>query len=519
LIRLIQRLICEAKVNVPVKGRASRILEGWSANLVQTALGIVQQIALVPVFLHFWTSDVLAAWLTLYSAGYFVLIVDAGLQMSTINRFLAAKGSVDPDGATARFYAAMLRLYIGLALVVAAVLLIGAQFLPPSTVLGFSTAHFDAAFLVMTVGMVLTLPTNLLVALYRARGLYGRIVKIQCWSMLGTQIGEVVALVTTESLLIVTLVYVTAQVLLLVYLFYLDVPRLFPFLRQSRATLSWHWVGSQLRSAFPFAIVNAAESAIVYLPVLFVSAFVSDRVAVAQWGLTRVIAGLVRGLSFQMTLPLASELGHDHAVGKKQELQNLYARGSVFVTLLASIAVSGLLAFWPDFFALWTHDAIPFDPLLTATLLIGTSVVAPSILALSYASYSDRGRLLAWTKGLQLLVFLLLSVVLIPVFGPLGAALAITISDLLIQFGLLTVTILRDTLQRPLRHVALLVVMMLVVISLGWGGGVVIRSVLPMTGLPKFIVECGLWTVAMALLGAPLANLKVRTRLIAAIPR
>ncbi len=113
----------------------------------------------------------------------------------------------------------------------------------------------------------------------------------------------------------------------------------------------------------------------------------------------------------------------------------------MFVTLLASVVVSGLLPFWPDFFALWTHGAIPYDPVLAVTLLIGTSVVAPSILALGYANYSDRGDLLVRTKGLQLVVLLILSVVLIPPMGPLGAASAVVASDLLIQFGLLGVTL------------------------------------------------------------------------------
>jgi O-antigen/teichoic acid export membrane protein len=49
-------------------------------------------------------------------------------------------------------------------------------------------------------------------------------------------------------------------------------------------------------------------------------------------------------------------------------------------------------------------------------------LVAPSILALNFANYSDRGELLVRTKGLQLAVFLVLSVVLIPAMGPLGAA-------------------------------------------------------------------------------------------------
>jgi O-antigen/teichoic acid export membrane protein len=500
--------------------RARRLFAGWSANLFQMILGITQQVALVPVFLHFWTSDVLAAWLAIYSAGNLILIADAGLQFRSINRFLAFKSSVDCDGRTARFYAAMLRIYCGLVGLLAVVLLAVMQFLPPSAVFGFqATSHFDAAFAVMTIGLLLTLPTNLASALYRARGLYGRAVKIQCWAMLASQLGQLVAVVATGSLLAVVIAYVATQLAVSVYFLMVDANRLFPFLRGARAKQSWPWVIGQFRVAAPFAVAGATELALLNLPVLLVSAFVADRVAVAQWGLTRVAAGLLRTLCIQTTLPLAAELGHDYAVGLKQQLRNLYARGSVFVTLLASIAVSGLLPFWPDFFALWTHGAIPYDPLLTITLLIGTSAIAPSILALGYANYSNRGELLARTKGLQLAVFLALSVVLIRSMGPLGAAVAIVVSDLLIQFGLLGVIILRQTLQQPFRHVAFLAVVMALVTSGGWGLGMMIRSAVPWTGPARFALECTIWLIVVALVASPLLNRDLRNRLIAAIPR
>src|ERR1700750_558942 len=95
----------------PSRGR--RLFSGWSANLFQVVLGVTQQVALVPVFLHYWTSDVLAAWLALYAAGNLVLVADAGLQFRAINRFLKFKSSVDCDGRTACFYAAMRQIYFG----------------------------------------------------------------------------------------------------------------------------------------------------------------------------------------------------------------------------------------------------------------------------------------------------------------------------------------------------------------------------------------------------------------------
>src|SRR5258707_2008107 len=135
--------------------RARRLFAGWSANLVQMMLGITQQVALVPVFLHFWTSDVLAAWLAVYAAGNLVFIADAGLQFRAINRFLAFKSSVDCDRRTARFYSAMLRIYFGFMGSLALLLLAAAQLLQPSYVLGFqATSPFHQSFLIMTAGTI-----------------------------------------------------------------------------------------------------------------------------------------------------------------------------------------------------------------------------------------------------------------------------------------------------------------------------------------------------------------------------
>src|SRR4051812_33826609 len=193
-------------MNASGPSRARRLFAGWSANLVQMILGITQQVALVPVFLHFWSSDVLAAWLAVYAAGNLILIADAGLQFRSINRFLAFKSTADCDGRTARFYAAMLRIYCGLAGLLVMVLLAVAWFLPPSAVFGFqATPYFDAAFLAVTTGILLTLPGNLTSGLYRARGMYGRAVKIQCWAMLTSQLSQLLAIVATGSLLAVAI--------------------------------------------------------------------------------------------------------------------------------------------------------------------------------------------------------------------------------------------------------------------------------------------------------------------------
>jgi hypothetical protein len=73
--------------------------------------------------------------------------------------------------------------------------------------------------------MLWTVPSNLAAALYRARGLYGRAAKVQNAAVLVGQLGQLVAIVATGSLLAVTLAFVAAQVVAAIWLLTIDAPR------------------------------------------------------------------------------------------------------------------------------------------------------------------------------------------------------------------------------------------------------------------------------------------------------
>ena len=504
-------------------GRLRRLIHGWSANLVQMLLALTQQILLIPAFLHFWTGDTLAAWLAIWAIGNLVTVADAGLQLRAINRFFAFKSCVDCEGRTASYFAGMMHIYICIVVALAFALVLSVQLFPPAAVLGFrETPTFDAAALVIILGMLAALPVNLVSGLYRAHGKYGRAVWAQNAALVLGQVAQLVAVAMIGTLVAVASAFVLAQILSALFLLAHDAPRQFPFLRRRRVRrlrdLSWRWSLGQFVRAFPFGLASVTELALVNAPVLLVSMLVADRVVVAQWGLTRVIASLVRALCIQVALPLAPELGHDYAIGDKERLRQLYAHGSMFVTALACLIVSGLLPFWPDFFVLWTHGGIPYDAPLAVTLLIGSAVVAPSLLALVFANHSNRGDLLVRTKGVQLIAFLVLSILLIPRLGPLGAAIAIVASDLLTQFGILTLVVMRQTLAHPLRHLLTLFAIMVSITFGGWGLGFAIHSIVPGTGLLRFLAECTAWLVVVAIAAGPLLMERVRRQVLAAMP-
>jgi O-antigen/teichoic acid export membrane protein len=498
--------------------RARRIFGGWSANVVGLVLALTLQVVLFPLFLKYWSSETLSAWLAIFAAGMLALTLDAGLHVWSLNRFLQFKSRPNCDRRTNRFYGAMLRLYGGFsALLILAMLAVFAA-VAPSRMLGFSSEPaLDLSFAIMVCGMILTLPSNLVTALYRTRGLYGRVGSLQAVGLAIGQAGQIVGIVTTGSLTVVTIAFVAGQLAIAIFLTVVDLRRQVPSLRYVRGSISLRWSFAQFASALPFSVANFVELGLSYLSVLLIGFFVTDRIAIAQWSLTRTIVNLLRQVSYQASLPLAAELGHDHAIGARDSLQRLYVRGSVILVLVAAAATSGALAFWRDFFAIWTHGAIPYDAILSVTLLIGTCVATPALLAMSYANYSNRGALLLRAKSAQLVLFLVLALLLIPRFGPLGAAIAMIASELIAQSAFLAAVIVGETLQRPVRYAFMLAAMMAVIVAAGFGLGVVIGHLVPGSGLVHFVAECVVWLCTIAILAAPLLRARLRERLLASV--
>jgi hypothetical protein len=116
-------------------------------------------------------------------------------------------------------------------------------------------------------------------------------------------------------------------------------------------------------------------------------------------------------------------------------------------------------------------------------------------------------------------VFLMLSVLLIPWLGSLGVALAIVSSDVLVQFGWLMISVLRQTLKRPFQHIVFLALLVAIVTLGGWSLGILIGRLTPGSGLLHFVGECALWLLVVAIVASPLRNEALRERFASAIPR
>ena len=151
----------EVLANASGPDRARRLFGGWSANPVADDPGVTQQVALIPVFCISGAASVLAGWLVVYAVGNLTLIADSGLQFRAINRFWCSSPALIAMAGRRDSMRRCCGFYLGLAGVLVVLVLIGTQLVAPSAVLGFQAiADFNAAFIVMTAGMLLTLPAG-----------------------------------------------------------------------------------------------------------------------------------------------------------------------------------------------------------------------------------------------------------------------------------------------------------------------------------------------------------------------
>ena len=157
--------------------------------------------------------------------------------------------------------------------------------------------------------------------------------------------------------------------------------------------------------------------------------------------------------------------------------------------------------------------------MLANTVLIGYRCRGAGDLGAELCQLQQPRRPPGTQQGACIRVFLILSLLLIPPLGPLGAAIAIVASDLLVQFGLLTLVIMARRSKHPLPHVVFLAAVMIAITLGGWALGMAIRAAMPGTGLSRFIAECAAWLLVAGVAASPLLLRSVRDRLSAAIPR
>ncbi len=352
-----------------VRERNRRFRLGALATLCSQVIGIGGQLLLVPLFLGYWGEALYGEWLTLAAAAGYLTVLDFGVQMYVVNRLNACYSRGEIGAYTRILHSA---LYFSLLLSALALALVGAAAwaLPLADRFGFATTSNGTTRLIvalLALQIIAAVPQGIVRGIYRTVGEYARGTMIANLQRLGLVLLTAGVLVAGGGLIGVAAVQLIP--LLGVILFVLrDLRRRHPEVelgvRERDLRLALTFLGpSSLFFLLQAAMVTGLQASTVLVSLSLGAG------SVALFATTRTLANLVRQFASVLTNALWPELTMLEAQGQHRTLQTVHQLSIKVVTLLSLTAALFLRHAGADVYALWTQDALSYDPELMYAFL------------------------------------------------------------------------------------------------------------------------------------------------------
>ncbi|HVB81192.1 MAG TPA: hypothetical protein VNE82_14735 [Candidatus Binataceae bacterium] len=428
-----------------------RLFWGFGAQGGAILLRIVQQLALVPILIHVWGTDLYGEWLVIFSAASSLSIVDFGLQIYFGNALLIAWSKGDAAGFRRLFsnaaflYAVILALAL-LALATASAVVSWPELL--ATRLLSPEAAVATTFILALVTLALV-PFGLVTSLYRVHGDYSRgtVVSITAEALRGLGICAVVwfggspLAASFVSLLVAALFW--AGVLLDLRRRYGPLPlgMTAPTPAELRTTVT--------RSAMYLAS-TVVTPVIVNAPVLLLGTLLAVPAAVVAYTTARTFTGLVRQVVNQFCHLIGVEMTRQLAAGDRARVIRIYAGAGRLIGGMAGLLGGFTLIAAPAFLRIWTRGQVPFDPWLIGAFVATVILTAPAYVGQMLYTYNNKPGILVAAQGGYAAATVVFCLLLIRGYGAAGAAIGTGVAELL-TVGLLMPYAAAKEIASPLR--------------------------------------------------------------------
>ena len=411
-------------------GIVRRLARGFGMQGLSFAAQALAQFLAVPVCLSAWGTAVYGDWLVLVAAGGVLVVADFGIHGHLCNGLRAAWARGEHE-AGQRILQSGLGVYLILVAGLAAGLGLAVWLVDVPAALGVSRLdHAGAILVLLCLPTLLLLPRELILAVYPARGEFDRQVADALVLAMAQQGAVIVGALAGRTPLEaaaayfgVTLVFGAGASLAALRLRHPDV-RFAP--RRPKAEELRTLAG---KAPF-YAVQQAGGVLLIQLPVIVLGRLASPA-AVVAFTTMRTFTGVLRQFANQFSTVTGLEMSRLYVRGEVAAAGRLYdvavSLTGGMVGLLGALA----LAVGPVFFAVWTRGAIAFDPGLAAVFIAAVLLMTPGYGAFGLLRLIDRPQPVAAALLAQTGAGLALCLILIPGRGALGAALAVTLAELL----------------------------------------------------------------------------------------
>ncbi len=418
---------------------AARLISGSAASWARIAITMVAQLALVPIYLHFWQVEVYGVWLAIQALIAIMTMIDLGHQTYLAYEFLRFGKSDSTKLSRYLCSGVLFGMGIGMLQIIFILIIITTGTLP--YLLGDSAvqraAVIDDAGIVLLLQGVVWLITSSTGGLFvRALESYGYFPRMAWWGVLTTFVQGVapaIAVMFGAGLLTAGIV-IAASTLIINIPVFLD---MFSLMRKEgiKFTRPSLIIGYRnfLRSvavAGKLLLENARQQG-----VRIVLAPLSGAAGLAAFSTMRTGSNVaLQGLN-TITNPLMPDLMR-YLHGRDQ-VHTVAAFGTVWIVVVALMApaVVVLQAVVEPLFSLWTQDQIPFDPSLFALLSLSVLVYAVVQPAMAVVLGNNLIRQQLILSVLAAVTVIGVMIILVPMIGILGAGVALLLGELVAAFG------------------------------------------------------------------------------------
>jgi O-antigen/teichoic acid export membrane protein len=415
-----------------VETLTGRVTRGVGASLLSQAIGLLQIIVLVPLFLKQWTSHEYGTWLTLSAFVNYLTVLDFGGQSYVANSLAVAWARGDQRSfATVLSEAVSFFFFLGaVAMVIISTALFVASALPVSgghqPLLDRNSALI--LFLLTANLLLVSVPGGIYASVYRATGQFTRGSLIYTSCCFGGLLVYVAALLLHASpTWYAAAVFMTG--LLTGAVFVWDSQRVIPEARAITLAPAMIIRGVRhLQGSFKFWLISVAQATTQQGSILLLSALAGPT-AVVMYSVHRTLScvpGYVAPLAQGPVLP---EMSMCWSRGRSIELRSMLRTTTRTVAVVTAMIAVGIWLVAPMIFAAWTSHTVTFSPLLLAVLLaqaVAAGGWGPSVWPLLATNNHQR---VAWYSALNAVCGLAAAAVLIRPFGVIGMSIGLLIAD------------------------------------------------------------------------------------------
>jgi len=409
-----------------------RINSVFLTSVCGRLLVALNQILLVPLFLHSWGSVRYGEWVSLTALCSYLSVMEIGVPAYLANRLHMDFKSAKTEHFVRDFQSALLLniilICLGICILSSLILFLSIESLFNLHDISESSGSMILALVGLSV--LFAIPAAMMTGVYRAHLDHPLYFKIRNIVLLLQLCFLAASLSMCAGVIVVSFLLLCFQVGQSI-LFLVDANRRYPEIKLGLSNGNLKTIRSFLKPSGYFFLIQISSAVVIQSPILIIGHFWGGA-AVVAFSTTRIMVGSVKQVFDSIRAAIWPEITRMFCNNDFTNLLKLHRMAIKFGVGAALVFSAGLFFSGPSIYSAWIGKAVPLNKALFYVLLIYLFLQSPWYITSAFQAAVNRHKALSCIHGIMAGVNLIACMLLVPQWGILGAGLALLVSDVLI---------------------------------------------------------------------------------------